>query len=49
MACWRGFTEVADILVNSGADVNSWNEGGNTPLNACAFKGFSHIAEVRQN
>ena len=46
MACWRGFADIAQLLLNNGADVDSQNESGNTPLNVCAYKDYPSVAKV---
>lgn len=45
-ACWRGYSDIAQLLIANGADVDSQNEAGNSSLNVCAHKGYSYIAEV---
>ena len=45
-SCWRGFIDIAQLLVESGADIDVQNESGNTCLNVCAYKGFEEIACV---
>lgn len=46
MACWRGHGDIAKLLIENGADVDSQNESRNTSLNVCGYKNFPEIAEV---
>lgn len=46
-AAWRGFRDVAEVLVDAGADLNARHgRTGATPLNEAAFQGHEAVVEL---
>ena len=45
-AAWRGHEEVAELLIAKGADVNTKNKDGGTPLHNATWKGHKEIAKL---
>ncbi len=41
-----GHTEIVELLIAAGADINVKNRGGGTPLYDAAFRGRKEIAEL---
>lgn len=46
MAARVGSLEIAQALVDAGADVNAWNYEHETPLQIAMEFGYSHVAEM---
>ena len=42
----KGHKEVAELLIDKGADVNAKDEWGSTPLHYAALKGHKEVAEL---
>ena len=45
-AAGGGHKEVAELLIERGADVNAWDKRGKTPLHNAAWKGHVEIAKL---
>jgi len=45
-AAWRGRKEIAELLIAKGADLNTKNKDGGTPLHNAAWKGHVEIAKL---
>lgn len=43
---WRGFPEIAEMLLKAGANVNCKNANGATPLHNCAITNQPAVAKV---
>jgi len=48
IACERGFGQIAELLLKSGADVNACNILQRTPLHCAAVTGRTDIGESKQ-
>ena len=46
MAIFREHTEIAELLIAKGADVNARDDDGFTPLHIAAYEGHKEIAEL---
>ena len=42
----QGAVQIAELLLEYGANINAVNEAGNTPLHICASKGFANCANL---
>jgi len=45
-AAWNGMSEIAELLLTSGAEVNAKNNRGMTPLHWAAESGRSEVVEI---
>ena len=46
IAAYKGYKDIAKLLLGKGADVNAKNEDGDTPLHMAADKGNKDVAEL---